>query len=287
MMNRWLMAARPKTLAAVLCPIALASAMAYKEGSFQVVVFIFTLITGLGIQISTNYCNDLFDFIKGADTQDRKGPKRITQSELISVTVMKKICLALLIFTLITGLVLVYFGGAVIALLVALSLILAVAYTAGPLPLAYKGLGDIFVFIFFGPVATLASFYLQTHTITFAAGVAGIALGALSTAILAVNNLRDIEEDGKAGKRTLVVRYGISFGKVEYVTLMLVPLPAVAVLATIQPWVLVSLAYLVPAAPLMRGVMASRGDEGLNALLGKTGALLALFSLLFLVGWLL
>lgn len=286
-LQMWVLAARPKTLFAVVCPILVGTTMALSSGHFHPIIFLFTLLTGLGIQISTNFCNDYFDFIKGADTKERKGPLRITQSGLVSLSTMKKACAASLILTALFGLVLLWHGGVVIAILLTLSLLLAVGYTAGPYPLAYKGLGDIFVFVFFGPIACLSCYYLQTKELSLPCNIAGIALGSLSTAILAVNNIRDMEEDQKSGKRTLAVRFGIVFGKTEYITLLLIPSVVSCILSSSKPFALLSLVYLLPASKIARMVVSTADASELNRCLGKTGAILFLYTILLCLGWML
>jgi 1,4-dihydroxy-2-naphthoate octaprenyltransferase len=282
----WMLAARPKTLVAVLCPIAIGTTMAASLSSISPLICLFTVLTGLGIQISTNFCNDYIDFIKGADTQARKGPIRVTQSGLVSIQTMKKACAAALLLTMIAGLILLWHGGLIIGLLLAVSLLLAVGYTAGPVPLAYKGLGDLFVFLFFGPIACLATYYLQTGSISLACNISGIALGAFSTAILAVNNIRDIEEDQKSGKRTLTVRFGIVFGKTEYILLLTIPAIITLILGADKPLLLISLAYLIPAFVTGKTLLYTDDAKALNRCLAKTGFILFLYTLCFCIGWL-
>jgi 1,4-dihydroxy-2-naphthoate octaprenyltransferase len=270
----------------VICPVLVGTTIAFSLGHFNPWIFVFTLLTGVAIQISTNFCNDYFDYIKGADTKQRKGPLRVTQSGLIPESTMKRACAVSLITTALLGIVLVWHGGWLIALLVAISLVLAVGYTAGPVPLAYKGLGDLFVFIAFGPVACLGCYYLQTSDISFECNVAGLALGALSTAILAVNNIRDIEEDEKSGKRTLVVRFGIIFGKMEYAIMLFIPSIISLALSAQRPLLTLSLLYLIPAGIVIKNVIYNTNPSKLNSYLGKTGALLFVYTALFCIGWL-
>lgn len=282
----WILAMRPKTLFAVICPVLVGSIIAFKEGNFSGSTFLLTLATGLGIQISTNLCNDYFDFLKGADTKERKGPQRITQSGLVSTSTMKKACMVSLALTALLGIPLLLQGGMFIGLLLALSLLLAVGYTAGPIPLAYKGLGDLFVFFFFGPIACLSTYYLQTKSFSLTCNIIGIALGALSTAILAVNNIRDIEEDKRCGKRTLTARFGIVFGKVEYTTLLIIPSLIIMSLALERPWLLMTLCYLIPAGFITKDVLYTKDAAVLNKSLARTGATLFLFTVVFCLSWL-
>ena len=280
-----MLAARPKTLVAVLCPILIGTTMAASQGPLNPIIFIFTLLTGLGIQISTNFCNDYMDFVKGADTKERKGPIRVTQSGLVSIENMKKACGITLLFTTLTGLILLWYGGIVIGILLALSLLLAVGYTAGPIPLAYKGLGDLFVFLFFGPIACLSSYYLKTGLSSLACNISGIAVGAFSTAILAVNNIRDIEEDQKSGKQTLAVRFGIVFGKTEYILLLAIPAIITIVLGAEKPLLLISLGYLIPASQTAKTLLFTTEGSALNRCLGNTGFILFLYTVCFCIGW--
>jgi 1,4-dihydroxy-2-naphthoate octaprenyltransferase len=217
----WILASRPKTLSAAFCPVTAGSLLALRDGSFDFVVFLITLCTALGIQIGTNLANDYFDFEKGADTAERKGPLRVTQAGLVSPHTMKRAIFLCFTLTALLSSYLVFRGGPIIALLSSLSILLGLAYTAGPFPLAYLGLGEIFVFLFFGPIATLGTYYLQTHFFSWEAICFGMGIGLVSTAILVANNLRDIDEDRKAGKKTLCVRFGKNFGIYEYTACLL------------------------------------------------------------------
>jgi 1,4-dihydroxy-2-naphthoate octaprenyltransferase len=282
----WILAARPKTLFAVICPVLVGTTIASSYGKINIMIFLFTLLTGLGIQITTNFWNDYFDFLKGSDTQDRKGPMRITQSGLISLSTMKRACIISMVATALIGSLLLFFGGVFIAILLALSLLLAIGYTAGPIPLAYKGLGDVFVFLFFGPVACLATYYLQTQSFHLSCNIVAVALGSLSTAILAVNNIRDFEEDKKSGKKTLTVRMGITFGKMEYMILLIIPAIITLILSIQTPTVLLSLVYLPFAYMLAKKVVSCENKKDLNQSLSQTGMILFVYTVLFCIGWL-
>jgi 1,4-dihydroxy-2-naphthoate octaprenyltransferase len=271
----WTLASRPKTLTASLCPILIGSALA---GSFNPFIFAFTLLTALAIQIGTNLANDYFDFIKGADTAARKGPMRVTQAGLASPRAMKwAMCCAFGIAA-ISGLFLVYQGGLGLILLLAISILLGLLYTAGPYPLAYLGLGDLFVFFFFGPIATAGTAYLQTGLFDPAAALAGIGPGALSTAIICVNNLRDVNEDRAANKKTLIVRFGTRFGKLEYVAMIVVAALVPLFFFDSYPRTLLASLIVIPAIPLIRtlGLISSH--------LAKTSLLLLVYTLLFCMG---
>ncbi len=268
----WILAARPKTWIASLSPVFIGTLLAVHQGFFDTCLFVMTLLTGLGIQIITNFANDYFDFIKKADTLERKGPLRVTQAGLVTPCQMKKGIFLAFILTSISGLWLIYSGGYILGILLVLSLIFAIAYTGGPFPLAYLGLGEIFVLLFFGFAATTGTHYLQTGIWSQDALIASLGPGSLSTALLILNNLRDVEEDKKAHKRTLVVRFGIPFGKFEYIAMLLISLVPLAYFTPTHPWIgLTALSFLI----LLRS----------NSRFEQTGQLLWLYTCLFCIGW--
>ena len=217
----WIQAARPKTIVASLCPVLIGGTLALNEHHTHPLLFLFTLLTALGIQVSTNLANDYFDFVKGADTQHRIGPQRITAAGLVSPATMRLAVFASFVLTALVSIPLILQGGAIMSLLVCLSLLLGYAYTGGPYPLAYLGLGDLFVLIFFGPCATLGTYFLQTGHASPLPILMGLPAGLISTAILTANNLRDVESDRAAHKKTLCVRFGRTFGKWEYATALI------------------------------------------------------------------
>lgn len=283
----WTLAIRPKTLIASISPVLLGTTLAIGEKIFDPLIFLFTLITGLGVQIISNFCNDYFDFIKGADTAERKGFMRVTQAGLVAPATMKRAIFYTILATLLSGCYLIWLGGLPIASLLALYIILACLYTAGPYPLAYLGLGELFVLILFGPVATHITYFLQTGNLSWAPFLLGLSPGALSTAILVVNNIRDIEEDRQAAKKTLAVRFGKTFGFGEYIAaIALALLPPLFFLSS-HPFSILSLCILFPAIPACRFLVQYRDPRTLNALFAKTGQLLWLFTLLFCIGWIL
>ena len=283
----WTLAARPKTLVASISPVLIGTALAIGDGIFDIALFFFTLATALGIQITTNFANDYFDFIKGADTQNRKGFVRATQAGLVEPAAMKRATLIIMAITAISGAFLIYTGGMAIATLLLLSLILAIAYTGGPFPLAYLGLGELFVLPFFGPVATCGTYYLQTGELSWDAIGAGLAPGAISTAILIVNNLRDIDEDRIAKKRTLIARFGKTFGKCEFLLVILLAFLPLLFFYSDHPFSLLALLALFPALALIRSIFINQEPRQLNPLFAKTGQLLWLYTLLFCIGWML
>lgn len=289
-MNRvqvWVHATRPKTLVIGISPVLIGATLAISRGRFDPLLFLFTLITALAIQIGTNLANDYFDFVKGADTQERKGFMRVTQSGLVSPAKMKTAVIAVFCLALLSGCVLIWEGGLMIAILLAVSIALGVLYTGGPFPLAYLGLGEIFAFLFFGPIAVLGTEYLQTGSLSVEALIAGLSPGAFSMAFLIINNVRDVEEDRLAGKKTLAVRLGKTFGKASFVFSIFLALLPILFFYSAHPFILLSVLILLPATPLMR-LMASHQDPRLlNQLFAKTGQLQWLFTLLFCIGWML
>lgn len=220
----WFLALRPKTLTAAVVPIIVASALIISESfHFKAYLSICALLSAIFIQIGTNLVNDAIDFKKGADDENRIGPKRVTQSGLLS---SKQVMLGAYIsfgIASILGLPLVIQGGWFILLIGLFSLFFAYAYTGGPFPLAYVGLGDLFVLIFFGIIAVGGTFYLHAQTWTLGAWIAGIQVGLLSCVLIAINNFRDAHLDVKVDKKTLAVRFGPRFARFEIALLSLVP----------------------------------------------------------------
>jgi 1,4-dihydroxy-2-naphthoate polyprenyltransferase len=281
----WTLAARPKTLLAGISPVLIGATMALSQGYFDSRMFTMTILTALGIQIGTNFANDYFDFLKGADTADRKGPLRVTQSGLVSLHAMKRGIFLCFVATFLSGCYLIWHGGLVIAFLLALSILLGLLYTGGPFPLAYLGLGDVFVFIFFGPIAVASTYYLQAHHFSWTSFLAGLAPGALSTAIIIVNNIRDIEEDRTAAKKTLAVRFGKNFGRMQYLSVMIVAAIVPLFFVHTRPFCCIAILFLLPALPLIKAVFSESPSAVLNIVLGKTGQVLLIYSLLFCIGW--
>jgi 1,4-dihydroxy-2-naphthoate octaprenyltransferase len=283
----WTHAARPKTLVAGISPTLIGTTLCIAQGRLDGVMFLFTLLTGLCIQIGTNLANDYFDWIKGADTEERKGPMRVTQAGLVTPAAMKRATIVAFALAFLCGCYLIFHGGALIALMLSLYIALSVLYTAGPYPLAYLGLGDLFVLFLYGPCAVLITYYLQMGTLSTTAFLAGLSPGALSMAILAVNNVRDIDEDRKANKKTLPVRFGRTFGKFQFIFSILLALVPPFFFCGSHPFALLTVLLLLPAFPLMHFMLRNQEAKLLNPLLGKTAQLLWLYTLLFCIGWML
>jgi 1,4-dihydroxy-2-naphthoate octaprenyltransferase len=288
-MQAWVLASRPKTLPASAVPVLVGSAVAASEGAFVLLPALVALLCALLIQISTNLANDYFDFLKGADTDKRLGPTRVTQSGLIPPTTVRNTMFGVIALTFVLGMYLVSIAGWPIFAVGVVSLVCAVLYTAGPYPLAYVGLGDVFVFVFFGVVAVTGTHYVQALRFSTSALVASLAPGAISTAILVVNNYRDIDTDREVGKRTLAVRIGKAATRHEFRALLVFAylVPPVQVL-TLQAnaWLLLPLLTIPLALPIVRLVDTSQGTP-LNRGLAMTGRLLVAYGVLYSLGWVL
>jgi 1,4-dihydroxy-2-naphthoate octaprenyltransferase len=283
----WLHAARPKTLTIAFSPVFLGTILAMCEGNFSSLIFFVILITAMGIQIGANLANDYFDALKGSDTAERIGPVRVTQSGLVSHAAMQKALILTFSITALAGLYLAWHGGWIFALLTAMAIFLAIIYTAGPFSLSYLGIGDLFTFLFFGPIALASTYFLQTHLFSWDPFWIGMAPGAFSCAVLTANNLRDIDQDRKANKKTLPVRFGALFGKWEYACMLLIPLSLPLFYFKKHPFSLLSLIILFPAIPLIRGLFKNDSATFKIALLPKTAKLLLLYTLFFAIGWML
>lgn len=285
-----IMAIRPKTLGAAIAPVMIGTALAASAGKAHWLYASLALLGAGLIQIGTNLANDYFDFIQGADTEERKGPTRVTQAGLMTPTQVKWAFIATFGLSVLSSLPLIIRGGWPILVVGVVSIAAGILYTSGPFALAYLGLGDLFVLIFFGPVAVGGTYYVQALDINMTVLLIGIAPGLIATGILAVNNLRDIDEDRPANKRTLAVRFGETFARMEYLACLGIPalLPILLWLQTgTHPYAMAAALFLLPAIPSIRAVMMPRDGARLNQTLARTGQLLLLYSLLFSVGWVL
>lgn len=286
-LKAWALAARPKTLAAGVVPVLVGTAVAWREGSVHWGAATAAAVCSILIQIATNLANDYFDAKKGADTEDRLGPERAVQKGWISPGAMLAGTAIALVLAFLLGLYLIALGGPVIAVIGVVSLVAAVAYTGGPYPLAYVGLGDLFVFLFFGLAAVVGTTWVQTLSAPPAAWIGGAATGMLATAILVVNNLRDRTTDAVAGKRTLVVRFGPRFARVEHAFMILMPFLVVgaASIAGLVPmaWAGFSLLCLPLAIHEIRAVTTKDGRD-LNPHLAGAARLEVCFGLALVAG---
>ena len=293
------MAARPQTMPAAVSPVVVGVGVAVHEGLFAVLPAAAALLGAILIQIGTNFANDYYDAVQGADTEEREGFTRVTAGGLIEPAAVKRAMWLTFAAAILVGTYLVWVGGVPILVIGLLSVASGIAYTGGPYPLGYHGLGDLFVFVFFGLVAVTGTVYVQA-----AAGVAGVPvavpdgtvpslallaslpMAGLTTNVLVVNNVRDKEEDSKTGKRTLAVRFGYGVCRAEYVAMLglAYAVPVWLFLDEFGSAVLLPLLSLPLAGVVTRTVLTETGGEALNPALERTGKLLALYAALFAAG---
>ena len=285
----WLLAVRPGTLSAAVVPVLVGTAAAGAEGRFRPLVFAATLATALLIQIGTNLANDLFDFQRGADTAERLGPPRVTQAGLIPPEQVRLATYIAFGLAVALGLYLAAVGGWPIVAIGLLCIAAAIVYTGGPWPLGYHGLGDLLVFVFFGLVAVVGTYYLQAGSVSALAFIAAVPVGLMVTAILVVNNLRDMETDRRAGKRTLAVRIGDRATRLHYVLFVLgaYGLLPLLLLAAVGAWAWLPWLTLPLALGLSRTVLSGARGRALNPTLRRTAQLHLAFGSLLALGLLL
>lgn len=282
----WWLAIRPRTLPAAAAPVLVGSALAFYDGVFQFLPALAALLAALLLQIGANLANDVFDFKKGADTPDRLGPPRVTQMGLLSPNQVLVGTAVVFGLAALIGLYLVSIGGWLILLIGVLSIICALAYTGGPFPLGYYGLGEVFVFIFFGLAAVCGTYYVQASRVTTLVFLSALPVGFLAMAILVVNNLRDVETDRAAGKKTLAVRLGARAARGEYYLLLLLAYLIPLFLTLENPrlvWLVLTWLSAPLAIPLLRLVNGQVG-RALNAALAGTARLEFVYAVLFALG---
>ncbi len=285
----WLMAARPRTLPAAAAPVLVGTALAATLGTFRPLTFAAALVGALFIQIGTNLSNDYSDARRGADTEDRLGPVRVTAGGLVpprQVLIATYVAFGLAVccgvyLTVTSGWQLLVVGG--------VSIVAGVLYTGGPRPYGYEGLGELFVFLFFGLVAVAGSYYAQREELTWEAFVLAVPVGLLAAAILVVNNVRDLETDRRAGKRTLPVRLGRPRARVLYAVLvygafLTAPAAWLAGGRGLLAWLLLPWLALPLAAPIVRTVRNRTDGPSLNGALARTGMLQLVFCSLLSAG---
>ncbi|HSD76029.1 MAG TPA: 1,4-dihydroxy-2-naphthoate polyprenyltransferase [Solirubrobacteraceae bacterium] len=287
----WLMAARPRTLPAAVAPVLVGTALAAAEpGDLNWLAFAAALLGALFIQVGTNLSNDYSDARRGADTEDRLGPVRVTAGGLVpprQVLIATYVTFGLAVLC---GVYLIAVAGWVLLLIGAASILAGVLYTGGPRPYGYEGLGEVFVFLFFGVVAVAGSYYVQTEALEWEAFVLAVPVGLLASGILVVNNVRDLETDRRAGKRTLAVRLGRArtrnlYAAMVYLAFLTAPLPWV--LGSLSPWLFLPWAALPLAASVVRLVRGHADGPTLNVALARTGQLQLVFCVLLAAGLLL
>jgi 1,4-dihydroxy-2-naphthoate octaprenyltransferase len=284
----WLLAARPRTLPAAIAPVLVGTALAGSEGTFLALPFVAALVGSVFIQIGTNLSNDYSDARRGADTEDRLGPVRVTAGGLMPprrVLVGTYVAFGIAVAA---GLYLAAVAGWELLVVGAASILAGVLYTGGPRPYGYEGLGELFVFAFFGLVAVAGSYFVQVEGLRWEAIALGVPVGLLAAAILVVNNVRDIDTDRRAGKRTLAVKLGRERARFLFVAMVaLAFVVPVALVPALSAWLLLVLAALPLAPPLIRTVRTRTDGPALNGALAASGRLLAVFSLLLAGGVLL
>jgi len=286
----WLLATRPATLTAAVAPVLVGTAAADAAVPLRELPFAAALVAAVLLQIGANFANDLADFERGADQADRLGPPRVTQSGLVTPATMRWATALVLVAAALIGVYLITVAGWPILVLGAAAIVAAIAYTGGPWPFGYHGLGDAFVFVFFGLAAVAGSYFLQTEKLTGTAFAAAIPIGMTVTAILVVNNLRDIDGDRRSDKRTLAVLLGAQVSRVQYLLLVGLPYALVTTFAAadLLPWWSLLVWASAPLASYLGWRIASRAEgRALNPLLKQTGQLHLLFGVLLAASFLL
>lgn len=279
----WVLAARPKTLGAAAVPVLVGTAVAWADQEQAWLAAAAALVGAMLIQIGTNLANDYFDFKNGADTEDRLGPLRVTQAGLIAEESVRNAMILTFALAAVVGSYLIYVGGWPIAAIGVASILSGIAYTGGPFPLGYHGLGDVFVFIFFGLIAVTATHYVQALEWSMVALWCSVPIGCLSVAILIVNNYRDLDTDAETGKRTLAVRMGRPATELFYMLMFLVAYAVPVIQWQIDQatfWILLPLATIPAAIALIMQLKKLEGRD-LNPVLEKTAKLLVVYGVLY------
>lgn len=286
-LRAWLLATRPATLTVGLVPVLIGTAIAHTMSALRIGPAIAALLGAVFIQIGTNLANDVFDYEKGADTAERLGPVRVTQAGLLTPAQVRRGMAISFALAVIAGIYLTVVAGPAIVVIGLLSIASGIAYTGGPYPLGYNGLGDLFVFVFFGFVAVCGTTFVESGQVPQLALYCSLPVGAIATAVLVVNNVRDYSTDVKAGKRTLVVRFGRRFGVVEYLALLALAY-AVPVALFVGDFggrsLLLPLLTAPLALPLCRSIVRDREGALLNRTLAGTARLLLFHGVLFAIG---
>jgi 1,4-dihydroxy-2-naphthoate octaprenyltransferase len=285
----WLMAARPRTLPAAVAPVLVGTALAATQGTFKWLTFVAAMIGALFIQVGTNLSNDYSDARRGADAEDRLGPVRVTAGGLVPPR--RVLVATYLAFgaAVLAGTYLIVTAGWELLLVGAASILAGVLYTGGPRPYGYEGLGEVFVFLFFGIVAVTGSYFAQVEHVTWEALVLAVPVGLLASAILVVNNVRDLETDRRAGKRTLAVRLGRRrargvYAAMVYFAFVCAPLPWLLGSDDLSAWLALPLLALPLAVPIVRTVRQRSDGPSLNGALARTGMLQLVFCALLSAG---
>lgn len=282
----WMLAARPKTLAGAAVPVMIGSALAYSDGKFQYLPAIICLFFAFLMQIAANFINDLFDFLKGTDREDRLGPARACAQGWISPGAMKRGIVSTIVLACLTGGLLLFYGGWELIIVGLLCVIFAFLYTTGPYPLSYHGWGDLAVLLFFGFVPVGGTYYIQANGWTAYVTIASIVCGLIVDTLLVVNNYRDRDADKKSGKKTVVVRFGETFGRYLYLVLGLLAaglclffLSGDYIWAAVLPQL-----YLLQHFRTWKRMVRIRSGHALNSVLGETSRNMLLLGVLLSLG---
>ena len=285
-LKKWIIAIRPNTLFASISPVIIGTSMAYGDKAFHLPSALAAAIGAVFIQIGTNLANDYYDYIHGVDRTDRIGPVRVTQAGIIEPGSVKKGFIIAFFIAVLSGIYLIWRAGIPILIIGIVSILSGIAYTAGPFPLGYYGLGEPFVIIFFGPVAVSGTYYVQALDINKYVLISGLAPGFISNAILIVNNLRDIKTDKKAGKKTLAVRFGKKFAKIEYILSLFFAfiVPFYLVLSGCYYHLFACISFLL-SIPCIKTILIEEPGLKYNKVLKKTSLMLFVYSVVFSLGW--
>jgi 1,4-dihydroxy-2-naphthoate polyprenyltransferase len=289
LLQTWILASRPRTLPAAAAPVVVGTAIAFSDGRFAWGPALAALLGALLLQIGANYANDVFDYQKGADTGERLGPVRVTSAGLLTPRQVKTGMWIAFGLAALCGVYLAFHAGWPVIVIGLCSILAAIAYTAGPYPLGYHGLGELAVFLFFGLAAVCGTYYVQALQLTLAAAAAAIPMGLLAVAILIVNNLRDLQTDRDSGKRTLVTRFGADWARREYLWVVglayLIPV-GMWLTGASSAWVLSAWITFPLVNPLRKSIYILTGRP-LNKVLGQTGQLELMYGLAFSAGFIL
>jgi 1,4-dihydroxy-2-naphthoate octaprenyltransferase len=283
----WIQAARPKTLWAAVAPVLVGTSLAWRDGAFHSLAATAALLGALALQVAANFANDLYDFERGVDTPERTGPLRVTQAGLVSALSMRLALTGMLALAFLIGVFLVVRAGWPIVVIGVSSMFAAILYTGGPRPYGYIGLGELFVFLFFGVAAVTGTYYAQSLRVGTAAFILSLPMGFLSVAILVVNNLRDIDTDRQSGKKTLAVRLGHRGARRELTAMFALAglVPVVMVVSGLAGFgVMLATLAMVGAIPILRTVHRTNDGPAMNRALAQTARLQLVYAILLSIG---
>ncbi|GAP15576.1 1,4-dihydroxy-2-naphthoate prenyltransferase [Longilinea arvoryzae] len=282
----WLLAARPRTLPAAAAPVIIGAAIAFQESTFRLLPALGALAGALLLQIGANFANDVFDYQKGADTTERMGPTRVTLSGMLSPAEVKAGMWTMFSLAALVGVYLTLASGWPVIAIGLLSIAAAILYTGGPFPYGYRGLGELFVFLFFGLAAVVGTYYVQAVRVSIHAIIGSVPVGLLIVAILAVNNLRDLPTDRATGKTTLAVRLGEQGARQEFMLLVLLAylVPLLLTLSKVDSWWMLLPFLTLPMAIELIQYVNKNSGKPLNRALARTGQLTLLFSFTYAAG---